>query len=149
MTVDFSDWVASSGEYFDAFAVMRQDVVVPVFIGLLIVGGGFFYLSFDKYRRVMLAAGILLLVDVVAFAGYVLVGAVATFSATPDAPSFTTVAEQRFQVGHLICDPACPTQGLPKDGTRVVWLDDGRTVEGRLFVDGTRVTLAPDATGVE
>lgn len=65
---------------------------------------------------------------------------------TGERESFASAAQTRFHITHLHCHPTdCPYDSLPDDGTQVTWLQDGRSISGRIYIDGNTVTLAPDA----
>lgn len=64
---------------------------------------------------------------------------------TGERESFASAAQIRFHITHLHCHPTdCPYNRLPDDGTQVTWLQDGRSISGRIYIDGNKVTLAPD-----
>lgn len=146
MTIDFSDWV----EVVDKASIASQEAVsrligAPMLL-VLVIGVAWWLRTTTGRMLKVRVLGCFGIVFLVAGAYCALLAGVSSLVELAEfQPSFTTVAQERFHIDHLVCDPACPTSGLPDDGLKVAWLDDGRNVEGRLYVDGTRVTLASDA----
>lgn len=131
MTVDFTDWVKAWREY-----RRKKSLCSMLLLAMMVVFGAFAVtdmgVSFSES-------------DFLLFASFALLASGgAVFIVKADCPDpFIAVACRRFHNYSLEGDYPFPEDRLPEDGMRVTWLDDGEKVEGRLFVDGTRVTLAP------
>lgn len=138
MTVDFSDWVRVWEEY-----RRKKNRCSMLLLVMAVVSGVFAVADMDAPSS---ESGLSLL-----FASFAIfmAGGVAVVVNTYRPDPFVVVAHRRFHDDSLEGDRPFPQDRLPEDGTHVTWLDDGKTVEGRVFVDGTRVTLAPDVKEAE
>lgn len=60
--------------------------------------------------------------------------------------TFTEAMQTKFHITQLQCHPKeCTTFRLADNGTQATWMQNGKRVNGRILVDGNKVTLAPNS----
>lgn len=161
MTIDFSDWVRAV----DAYGPYNPLTYPPVSLMLLVVGGGFLLslgvfcraMASERGERAMRPVVVMASGTVVVFAALVafglLGGKVPAMRGVARPDPFTVVAEQRFGITGLKCaaEPGGEWRECSFDELAAPryaqWIRDGETYRARIVAHGTRVTLAPDATG--
>lgn len=138
MSADFSDWTKVPA---DPTAWIFG--VTVVLIGLLFMVA-MSHADYDnpRHRRIRRACLTCMgLICALAAVAILILGP----NDTGERESFASAAQIRFHITHLHCHPTdCPYNRLPDDGTQVTWLQDGRSISGRIYIDGNKVTLAPD-----
>lgn len=138
MTVNFSDWMLD---------LANPTVwIICGALGLIALLSAIaaFCINDDDHRHHWISRDMLRIVFLISLLAAVAIP-VFSLNYVEKREPFTVVAQSRFRITDLHCHPTdCPHNRLPDDGTRATWLQDGESVSGRIYVDDSKVTLAPN-----